>query len=501
MTSAVFGQQNYDWVRPVSGRIPRDAVVGGTETNGRTTYICRARYGDRYYSGKALDDRCYYNPGSGERSVRRFEVLVGGGLKWRRTSNYDRAIIVGGNSYENYYVCRVTEKVGEFPGRLEDGRCYYTKNNRGYSRRRYELLVSRHYTNTLLSSATRGDYRAVRDALRDGQAINQKNSSGETALMLASENGYTEVVRELLYERAVVDIRDKKGNTALILAAWKGHSRIVRQLLSDGASIEARNDNGDNAFTMAASGGHAQLVRSFMTDLTFGADSRDAQRGFRNAAYYGHTDVLMVFLDEGVDIESSDANGRTALMQAAAGRKPNAVNLLLTREANVNARDNNGFTPFLHAVNSDSNKVLRVFMEERVLVKTTDYEAQQGMRIAARNNRRRSMKYLMARGIDINSRNSVNGTSALMESARQGHKKATEMLVKARANLNLQNNRGETALMLAAANSKNNTTKVLIKAKAGMNLRDKNGITALGWAVQNKHKDTRKTLQKAGGKQ
>lgn len=156
--------------------------------------------------------------------------------------------------------------------------------------------------------------------------------------------------------------------------------------------------------------------------------------------------------------------------------------------------------PFYYAVVADSSDVLRVLMNEGKIT-VSDSQVQQGLRTAARNDKRDALKFLIESGVDVNNQNEDNGSTALMWAAGEGFDEATEMLVKAGAKLNLQNERGETALMLAAANSKKNTLKVLIKAGADLNLRDKNGKTALGLAIQNKHDDTRKELQKAGAQQ
>ncbi len=502
ITTPTFAQSSNDWVRFRNGNMPSDAVEGGYESNGEKTFVCRVRYGGSYISGRAQYNQCFYNKGNGESSASNFEVLVGKGYSWSRSKNYDRAVVAGGSSEENYYVCRVSASGGLYPGRTENDNCYYTRDRRGYSSRTFEVLQGNSYNTNLLGAASRGDYQAVKDALRDGQAINQTDSNGKTALMLASEKGYESVIRELLYERATIDLPDKTGNTALMLAAANGYSDIVRNLLREGANFNSRNDNGDTAFTLAASGGHSRLISDFLNYDDFGRVERsDVERGFRNAAYNGHTNVLELLYEYGASVESQGADGRTALMLASMGGKADAVRYLLRNDASINSRDNNGFTPFLYGIDADSESVLSVFMDESKFIKFDDAEAERGLILAASNDRRRSLRYLLQKGVDVNSQNQSDGLTPLMLTSGGGHDEATEILINSNADLNIQNDDGETALMLAAANSKNNTTKVLIKAGADLNLRDKNGLTALGWAIRNKHKDTRKTLEKAKAKQ
>lgn len=499
---ASFAQSGNDWVRVRNGNIPNDAVEGGTERNGQKTFVCRARHRGNVYGGRAELDRCYFNPGNREISASRFDVLVGK-YKWSRTRSYDRAIIAGGNDSYNFFVCRVKTSGGIYPGRTEDGRCYYTRQNRGYSSSRFEVLNGRNYTNTLIRAASRGKYRDVRDALRDGQAINQRDDKGKTALMIAAEKGYSSVVRELLYERPTLDLVDESGNTAMMFAASNGRTDIFQTLLRANADPNVRNRDGDTAFTLAASFGQERMVEDFLRNQISGDILQsDVEKGFRNAAYGGHTRVLRILLNYGANIESPDGYGKTALMNAASGGRAETVRFLLENDANVNAQDDQrSWSPFLYAVDSNAESVLRVFWEEKEFVKAVDKEAERGLHIAAENDRKKSLRYLLSKGVDVNSKSIDREYTALMYAALNGRKDICEILIQSNADLNVQNGLGESALMLAAANSKNNVTKFLIKAGAELDLRDTNGLTALGLAIKNKHKDTRKTLKKAGAKQ
>jgi ankyrin repeat protein len=502
MADGVFAQSAEDWVPVRRGEIPENAVPGGYEEGGSKTFVCRTRYGDGYIGGKALDGVCFYNPGDRERSSNRFEVLVGSVYEWKRTSSFERAVAVGGTQDENFYVCRVGKDGGIYPGRTENGRCYYTSNRRGYSSTGYEVLIGDRYNINLLSAASTGNFQAVRDALRGGQAINQTDSSGKTALMLAAEKGYEPVIRELLYERADFDLRDRSGSTALMLASANGHTDIVRNLRREGATISIRNNADETAFTLAAAGGHTQLIDYFLSSEDYEhADPSEIEKGFRNAAANGHSTVLRSLLDYGVSVESPDVSGRTALMLAAGNGRIDTVRFLLQMDAAPEVRDDRGWTPFIYAVESNSVDVLQVFWEERELVGPDDAEAVGGLHLAAANNRRKSLQYLLQKGVDVDAPGQTDGSTALMLASAEGHDEAAEIILKSSPDLNARNSRGETALILAAARSKNNTTKLLLEAGADMNIRDNTGRTALAWAIENKHGDTRKTLQKAGAKQ
>ena len=78
--------------------------------------------------------------------------------------------------------------------------------------------------------------------------VNLQNSGGSTALMMASEYRYTEIVK-LLLERPEIDVnlQDKGGWTALMYASRWGNTEIVKLLLNKkGIKPSLKNRRGKN---------------------------------------------------------------------------------------------------------------------------------------------------------------------------------------------------------------------------------------------------------------
>jgi ankyrin repeat protein len=67
------------------------------------------------------------------------------------------------------------------------------------------------------------------------------------------------------------------------------------------------------------------------------------------AVQKGDLVIVTRLLDEGVEVNAVNCIKRTPLMEAVAYRHPHIVVLLLGRDADPNASDNNGITPLMEA--------------------------------------------------------------------------------------------------------------------------------------------------------
>ncbi len=91
--------------------------------------------------------------------------------------------------------------------------------------------------------------------------INTRNESGETALMIASDNGNLEVVRWVLSYEEDLSLKDVHGNNALIRAAKKGYFDVVEELLNKKANINSTNNDNRTALMNASENGYIRVVK------------------------------------------------------------------------------------------------------------------------------------------------------------------------------------------------------------------------------------------------
>lgn len=101
----------------------------------------------------------------------------------------------------------------------------------------------------------------IKELLRRGANIDEKNEHNSTSLMLASDNRhYTDVVQLLLDKGASVNEQNNFGDSALTIAAACGHEDIVQMLLEYGADVTLRNKAGFTATELAVNNHYAGLA-------------------------------------------------------------------------------------------------------------------------------------------------------------------------------------------------------------------------------------------------
>lgn len=114
----------------------------------------------------------------------------------------------------------------------------------------------------LLKAAECGDIVEVKRCIENGANVECENLLGFTALLWASERGYTEVVEYLITNHnANIEARIKiYKETPLMRAALIGNFDVVKCLLQHKADINAKSRYNETALMLASSIGHKDIV-------------------------------------------------------------------------------------------------------------------------------------------------------------------------------------------------------------------------------------------------
>ena len=193
-------------------------------------------------------------------------------------------------------------------------------------------------------SSSREMFRSLAAA---GAAVDQRSAQGMTPLMVAAASGNDVGVEALLALSADVDARDVDGMTALFHAVQRQEdsSAVLDMLISAGSDVDVRLARREATPLMdAALRGNTWAMRAL---LEAGADAR--ARDFIGwgtlhfaARSLGDTEPLDMLLSADVLVDARDSGGTTPLMVAAAYDDAPAVERLLEAGADPSLTDRTG---------------------------------------------------------------------------------------------------------------------------------------------------------------
>ncbi|WED42166.1 ankyrin repeat domain-containing protein [Legionella cardiaca] len=130
-------------------------------------------------------------------------------------------------------------------------------------------------------------------------------------------------------------------------------------------------------------------------------------------------------------------------------------------KASIEAKDNNGNTPFLVAIERNSPKHLEYFLEIGCDIHCRNYHGENAVSIAAKFGQLITVKYLQEKGVDLFAVND-QGESALMLAAKRGYFHVVSFLKDTGVPANTKNKKGDSAFTAALESGFIDIAKLLI---------------------------------------
>ncbi|MEB3310246.1 MAG: ankyrin repeat domain-containing protein [Snowella sp.] len=390
--------------------------------------------------------------------------------------------------------------------------------------------------------------------LSAGARVNQAKPPHQiTALMLAAAHNRVEICDRLIQTEIELDAVNDDGSTALMVAAYKGHSVIVQSLLTAGANPHLIDTQGDSALKLAI---QSKNLATIATLLQFGVDPNSgnvlllatrlgqkeavklllekgadvnqanlagetpltliAKQGDREiwnilrqfdvkltvdalmtAAGEGQDEFVKTLIQAGLDIDTEDENGDTALHLACLEGHVSVVSALLALGANVNHRNHLGDTPLLIALLQDHPEIADQLLCAGANPHFAN-EEEMPVTLAVKNQQHKIIHLLLKAGVDPDTR-FPDSKTLLMKAADLGDRDLVEILLQAGADVNLTDSTQATALMWASHRGYAEIVKTLIQIPAiDLDAKNRGGYTALMLASFNQYFDVVDILKKAG---
>lgn len=153
---------------------------------------------------------------------------------------------------------------------------------------------------------------------------------------------------------------------------------------------------------------------------------------------------------------------------------------------------------FLKAIKEVNYRDIKIAIEKGVNVNTRDYDDKTtALVIAATKKEAPLVQYLLKSGAKPNL-HGKNGKTPLVIAAANGERSIVALLIKFKADLNMADNNGTTPLIAAVLARKDPIVKLLLEYGADHSQEDYSGRTPLQHAIDNRRRRTEKILKDAG---
>ena len=405
------------------------------------------------------------------------------------------------------------------------------------------------FSSGLLRAAENGINKAVLFLLKMGVNIDDVDSNGRTALMLASKAGHNKLVETIFsagtngscqdhgqtavrtgtvslpytdidQESTILmaakkdqtaitetqitrhngdpDKQDNNGLTALCHASHSGHSEVVQILLKGGADPNIQMKDRWTALMFASQNGHSEVVQIL---LKGGADpniqAKTELTALMSASENGHSEVVQILLKGGADPNIQEEHGWAALMLASKNGHSEVVQILLKGGADPNIQVEDGSTALMNASQDGHSEVVQILLKGGADPNIQEEDGSTALMFPSHNGHSEVVQILLKGGADPNIQEE-DGSTALMYASQNGHSEVVQILFEGGADPNIQKKDEWTALMSASRNGHSEVVQILLKGGADPNIQKKNGRTALVSASHNGHSEMVQILLMGG---
>lgn len=303
----------------------------------------------------------------------------------------------------------------------------------------------------------------------------------------------------LLTAGASPDSRDEEGTPVLILAVNRGMQETVKNLVEAGAQVDARREAYFKSTALMEVGVRNNVdLAAWLLDHGADLHAQDTigDTPLNWAAYYGHDDLVQLYLDRGADWSVSGRQGNAIDIAIHRGHQE-LVRLLIERGAGK------ALSPeakvFIQAVQSGNLARVEAALEEGLSPDQTDELGSPSLVLAAGAGQEEVVRYLIAKGADRQAMNRV-GETALARAARFGHRDVVNRLLSAGVDPELAGERfGITPLIAAAQAGQPYIIRELIASHVNPDQPEHiNGYTPLMLATAGGHTEAVRALLAEG---
>ena len=260
-------------------------------------------------------------------------------------------------------------------------------------------------------------------------------------------------LNQVLLEQGLITLKPNADYccTSLHIAAREGAINLARLLIKNGTDINSR-------------------------DI-------DSRTPLHIAAQYAESGMVRLLLAHCANVEAVDGLGRTPLHVACDGKAAQeCVTILLDAGANVDARDEDGFTVLETAIRDDQSELALLLLARGANVENRDHDGRTPLFIAVEYKRDWAIKSLLENAADLATRN-AHGNTALYDAVDSSNESVVRTLLDhgamTKTAVDQGKGHGDALLHCAVRGANVAILEMLLEAGADIHERDYAGETAL----------------------
>lgn len=295
--------------------------------------------------------------------------------------------------------------------------------------------------------------------------INIRGKGGDTLTLLPPNPDENIIGESALHQKVRLSLAQNDGPdklfelkykeepkvTNLQIAAWQDEVETARFLLANHATVDLKSPQLQN------------------TALHF-------------AALSGSTTVINLLLSKGADINAKNRNRKTPLFWAIRQENEEAIIVLLDNGAKIDALDIDGISPLHDAVFYESLPVIEILLNRGSQIDTRDFREQTPLHFAAQKQNVDLGALLIKKGAEIHARDFL-GNTPLHHATSFRSIAMARLLLSNGARSDVRNINKDTPLHLATSRGYSELMRIYLEAGGDPNLRDRTQCTLLHLTV------------------